>query len=210
MKKFLHLILLLAILFSVSTTTIVCAEEAEEGECVAGECSSPEAEGEVPSDQNTIEEDSGVTDSSEEDGAAVQDDKVEEAPSEPTDTSPQTETTPENDSSDSQTTTSTSDISKTCPDRDHLMRCAAEYLDSNKNGKLDRSELQDAISGLPWYSRVFLNILGSVDKMMQKCDVDKDDAISIDYDMEHNKESCLATCFKRRAFKAAFFSDCDL
>ena len=60
------------------------------------------------------------------------------------------------------------------------------------------------------YARGILQILGSVDKMMKKCDVDGDDAISIDYDMEHNKETCLATCFKRRAFKSAFFPDCDL
>lgn len=55
-----------------------------------------------------------------------------------------------------------------------------------------------------------LKILGSVDKIMGKCDVDGDDAIGIDYDMQHNKETCLATCFKRRAFKAAFFPECDL
>lgn len=46
--------------------------------------------------------------------------------------------------------------------------------------------------------------------MMKKCDVDGDDAISIDYDMLHNKDTCLATCFKRRAFKQAFFADCEL
>ena len=53
-----------------------------------------------------------------------------------------------------------------------------------------------------------LNILGSVDKMMKKCDVDGDDAIGMGYDMEHNKETCLATCFKRRAFKSSFFPEC--
>lgn len=41
-------------------------------------------------------------------------------------------------------------IDESCPDRDHLMRCASEYLDKNKNGKLDRDELSDAISSLPW------------------------------------------------------------
>ena len=60
------------------------------------------------------------------------------------------------------------------------------------------------------YARGILRILGSVDKMMEKCDVDGDDAISIDYDMKHNQETCLATCFKRRAFKASFFPDCNL
>lgn len=54
-----------------------------------------------------------------------------------------------------------------------------------------------------------LKILGSLDKMMAKCDIDRDGAIGIDYDMSHNGETCLATCFKRRAFKAAFFPDCD-
>ena len=54
-----------------------------------------------------------------------------------------------------------------------------------------------------------LKILGSVDKMMAKCDIDGDDAIGMDYDMEHSKETCLATCFKRKAFKGAFFPDCE-
>lgn len=36
-----------------------------------------------------------------------------------------------------------------CPDRDHLMRCAGKHLDHNKNGKLDRDELQGAIDSLP-------------------------------------------------------------
>lgn len=102
------------------------------------------------------------------------------------------------------------EIDPKCPDRDHLMRCARVHLDKNGNGMLDRNELQEAIDSLPWYARGILKILGSVDKMMKKCDVDGDDAISIDYDMEHNKETCLATCFKRKAFKAAFFSDCEL
>jgi hypothetical protein len=101
-------------------------------------------------------------------------------------------------------------IDPKCPDREHLMICAGAILDTNKNGKLDRDELQTAIDSLPWWARGVLKILGSVDKMMLKCDVDGDDAISIDYDMEHNKETCLATCFKRRAFKGAFFPECDL
>jgi len=60
------------------------------------------------------------------------------------------------------------------------------------------------------YARGILKIIGSVDKMMIKCDVDGDGAIGIDYDMQNNKETCLATCFKLRAFKGAFFPDCDL
>jgi hypothetical protein len=54
-----------------------------------------------------------------------------------------------------------------------------------------------------------LNILGSVDKMMKKCDLDGDGAIGMTYDMENNHETCLATCFKRKAFKSAFFPDCQ-
>jgi hypothetical protein len=97
-----------------------------------------------------------------------------------------------------------------CPSRQHVTLCAGQYLDSNQNGKLERAELQAAIDSLPWYGRGILNILGSVDKMMAKCDVDKDDAISMGYDMVHNAETCLATCFKRMAFKKAFFPDCTL
>mmetsp|Transcript_47733 Transcript_47733/g.144329 ORF Transcript_47733/g.144329 Transcript_47733/m.144329 type:complete len:191 (-) Transcript_47733:492-1064(-) len=97
-----------------------------------------------------------------------------------------------------------------CPSRPHIIRCAAEYLDKNKNDKLDRDELQNAIDALPWLSRGVLKILGSVDKIMQKCDADGDDAIGMYDDMEQTKEQCLASCFKRKAFKNAFFGDCDL
>ena len=96
-----------------------------------------------------------------------------------------------------------------CPSRPHIIRCAGHYLDTNKNNKLERSELEDAIDKLPWYSRGILKIIGSVDKIMKKCDYDGDGAISIDNDMENTKETCLATCFKRKAFKAAFFPECD-
>ena len=95
-----------------------------------------------------------------------------------------------------------------CPSRQYVIKCAGEYLDTNQNRLLERSELQSAIDKLPWWGKGILNILGSVDKMMAKCDVDGDGAIGMDYDMEHNQETCLATCFKRRAFKQAFFPDC--
>ncbi|VEU42593.1 unnamed protein product [Pseudo-nitzschia multistriata] len=96
-----------------------------------------------------------------------------------------------------------------CPSRELVIRCAGIHLDANKNGKLDRSELQGAIDQLPWYARGILQILGSVDKMMKKCDMDGDDAISMDYDMIHNADQCLASCFKRKAFKSSFFPDCE-
>lgn len=41
-------------------------------------------------------------------------------------------------------------VDKNCPDRGHIIRCSGEYLDSNKNGKLDRFELDAAIGSLPW------------------------------------------------------------
>lgn len=97
-----------------------------------------------------------------------------------------------------------------CPSRPHIIQCAAQYLDTNDNNKLEREELEHAIGNLPWYSRGILKIIGSVDKIMKKCDHDHDGAISIDKDMENTKETCLATCFKRRAFKSAFFPECDL
>ena len=53
-------------------------------------------------------------------------------------------------------------------------------------------------------------MIGSVNKIMDKCDYDGDGAISVDHDMEKTKDTCLATCFKRRAFKGAFFPECDL
>jgi hypothetical protein len=101
------------------------------------------------------------------------------------------------------------EIDPNCPSRPHIIRCAAHYLDTNHNDKLERSELEDAIAKLPWYQRGVLKIIGSVDKIMKKCDADGDGAISIVHDMEATKERCLATCFKRKAFKGAFFPECD-
>jgi hypothetical protein len=45
-------------------------------------------------------------------------------------------------------------IDKNCPDRGHIIRCTGETLDLNKNGKLDRVELDSAINSLPWYVRI--------------------------------------------------------
>ena len=96
-----------------------------------------------------------------------------------------------------------------CPSRPHIVKCAAKYLDLNKDDKLDRSELETAINNLPFFSRGVLKIIGSIDKIMAKCDADGDGAIGIETDMPATEETCLATCFKRRAFKGAFFPDCD-
>jgi hypothetical protein len=97
-----------------------------------------------------------------------------------------------------------------CPSRPHIIRCTAKYMDLNQNGKLDRDELEGAIDSLPWLARGVLKIIGSVNTIMTKCDYDGDGAISIDHDMQHNADTCLTSCFKRRAFKSAFFSECDL
>lgn len=101
------------------------------------------------------------------------------------------------------------EIDPSCPSRPHIIRCAAHHLDTNHNLMLERSELEDAIAKLPWYQRGVLKIIGSVDKIMKRCDADGDGAISITHDMEKTKETCLATCFKRKAFKSAFFPECD-
>jgi hypothetical protein len=60
-----------------------------------------------------------------------------------------------------------------CPSRDLIIRCVSKTLDANENGKLDREELESAINRLPWYSRGILKVIGSVDKIMAKCDIDK-------------------------------------
>jgi len=92
--------------------------------------------------------------------------------------------------------------------RPHIVRCAGKFLDTNKNKKLERAELETAINALPWYSRSVLKIIGSIDKIMKKCDADGDDAIGMETDMPATEETCLASCFKRKAFKAAFFPEC--
>jgi hypothetical protein len=100
-------------------------------------------------------------------------------------------------------------IDSKCPPRPHIVNCAAKYLDLNNNKKLERSELETAIDNLPWYSRSILKVIGSIDKIMAKCDADGDGAIGIETDMPVTEETCLASCFKRKAFKSAFFPDCD-
>mmetsp|Transcript_11433 Transcript_11433/g.21140 ORF Transcript_11433/g.21140 Transcript_11433/m.21140 type:complete len:179 (-) Transcript_11433:353-889(-) len=95
-----------------------------------------------------------------------------------------------------------------CPSRPHVIRCAAKYLDTNHNGALDREELDTAMGSVSWILRGLLKVIGSVDAIMKKCDADGDGKITIEQDMEATKETCLATCFKRKAFKGLFFPDC--
>lgn len=53
---------------------------------------------------------------------------------------------------DARTTTGSEKITvdEKCPERGHIIRCAGAYLDTNKNGKLDRVELDSVIASLPW------------------------------------------------------------
>lgn len=95
-----------------------------------------------------------------------------------------------------------------CPSRPHVIRCAAAHLDTNRNGALEREELDDAIGGVSWILRGLLNVIGSVDAIMKKCDADGDGKITIEEDMRATEETCLATCFKRKAFKSLFFPEC--
>lgn len=95
-----------------------------------------------------------------------------------------------------------------CPSRPHIIRCAAKYLDTNNNGALERTELDDAMAQVSWIVRGLLKVIGSTDTIMKKCDADGDGKITIEHDMEATKETCLATCFKRKVFKQLFFPDC--
>lgn len=120
---------------------------------------------------------------------------TDDVPAEPADTD-----------TDSETQTETANATKAedeaeetaedpgCPSRPNIIRCAAANLDTNNNNKLERVELQSAIDELPWLARGVLKIIGSVDKIMAKCDADGDDTISIDCDTETTKDKCLATC----------------
>lgn len=115
---------------------------------------------------------------------------------------------------ESTTTTTTETTSEgeeedpACPSRPHVIRCAAKYLDTNQNGALEKSELETAMNTVPWILRSLLNIIGSVDAIMKKCDADGDGSIDIEVDMKATEETCLATCFKRKVFKKLFFPDC--
>ncbi|GMH93533.1 hypothetical protein TL16_g12654 [Triparma laevis f. inornata] len=56
-----------------------------------------------------------------------------------------------------------------------------------------------------------LKIIGSTDIIMKKCDYNSDGFIDMakNGDMDKSSETCLKQCFKRKAFKGAFFPDCD-
>lgn len=95
-----------------------------------------------------------------------------------------------------------------CPSRPHIIRCAGKHLDTNNNGALERTELDTAMSQVSWIVRGLLKVIGSTDTIMKKCDADSDGMITIEADMEATKETCLATCFKRKVFKQLFFPDC--
>ena len=105
-------------------------------------------------------------------------------------------------------TITTEEEDPACPSRPHIIRCAAKYLDINQNNQLERSELEQAMNSVPWILRSLLNIIGSIDAIMKKCDADGDGAIDIEGDMKATEETCLATCFKRKVFKKLFFPDC--
>ena len=107
-----------------------------------------------------------------------------------------------------ESTTTTEEEDPTCPSRPHIIRCAAKYLDINQNNQLERSELETAMNSVPWILRSLLNIIGSIDAIMKKCDADGDGAIDIEGDMKATEETCLATCCKRKVFKMLFFPDC--
>jgi len=176
------------------------AEEVEEEDSKEEETVVEEAKEEAVEETEEVE----VEAEAEEQAEAVEEEKIEEVEEEKTEELEEEKTEEVVDEG------AAAEEESRCPSREHVIKCAGKSLDSNGNGLLERSELQSAISSLPWWSRGILNILGSVDKMMVKCDVDGDGAISMDYDMKNNAETCLATCFKRRSFKAAFFSDCDI
>ena len=90
-------------------------------------------------------------------------------------------------------------------------QCAARHLDLNSDSLLSRSELDTAIGTLNFLSRSVLKVIGSTDIIMSKCDYDSDGFIDMEPggDMEKSKETCLKQCFKRKAFKGAFFPECD-
>lgn len=95
-----------------------------------------------------------------------------------------------------------------CPSRPHVVRCAAKFLDTDQSGALEREELDSAMKDVSWIVRGLLKVIGSTDAIMKKCDADGDGKITIEHDMEATKETCLATCFKRKAFKQLFFPEC--
>ncbi|GMI07940.1 hypothetical protein TrVE_jg11157 [Triparma verrucosa] len=92
-----------------------------------------------------------------------------------------------------------------------MIKCAARHLDLNSDSLLSRSELDTAIGTLNFLSRSVLKVIGSTDIIMSKCDYDSDGFIDMEPggDMEKSKETCLKQCFKRKAFKGAFFPECD-
>ena len=108
-----------------------------EGECTTeGECANPDA---ATADAAAAEETPDVVEESPEVPVEVTSDAAEEAtPEETSEEAVSEEAAPED---------------PHCPSRPYVIRCSGEYLDTNKNGKLERAELQTAIDKLPWYGR---------------------------------------------------------
>jgi hypothetical protein len=137
----------LLILFSLAG---FCHAEVAEVECTAeGDCSSPDIAESIQADyvpdvsepdvsEKAVEEDNAEA------AAAADDEPVEATPKETAETSQKEE---------EQDKSSTPAEDPNCPSRAYVIRCAEQYLDTNKNGKLERQELQTAIDTLPWYAR---------------------------------------------------------
>ena len=178
MKLSLKHLLLLSVIVVASQSYAVCADDA----CCDGAAEAKVEEVEVAAKECAADDTTCTSPPAEEEGKeepAVSDAAVEEEEEDPK-----------------------------CPSRPHVIRCAAKYLDTNNNGALERDELDTAMGNVSWIVRGLLKVIGSVDAIMKKCDADGDGKITIEHDMEATKETCLATCFKRNAFKRLFFPDC--
>jgi hypothetical protein len=116
-----------------------CHAEAAEVECTAeGDCANTDADVHDNAPVENVPEPDVSEETAAEENAAEA--VAEETPDEPAETSREDSTiAPPEDPN--------------CPSREYVIRCAGEYLDTNKNGKLDRNELQTVIDNLPWYAR---------------------------------------------------------
>lgn len=71
------------------------------------------------------------------------------------DESTETETVAESadESTEATAESATEEEDANCPSRPHVIRCAAKYLDTNQNGRLEREELESVMQTVPWLLR---------------------------------------------------------
>lgn len=97
-------------------------------------------------------------------------------------------------------------VSSGCPSKKQSIDCFYGIADTNSDGRVTRSELNNAIiKHLPWWQWKAFDIFGGMDRVMKDCDMNSDGTLTAQEAYEMNN-TCLNNCFKRSAVAHVF--DC--